>query len=96
MYKVSKLADKTKTAPNLKLSLDFQGKKIHPIKSMIFWYRWGEYTFDIRELRLKLGLKETKSLDMDFKVNECTRFQKLIKPLIDLVGDRPFLEVFEA
>lgn len=96
MYKVGSLSkcDAHKEKADTRYGVDFQGKKIHPIASMTYWYRWGEYTFDIRALRAARGKKETMAIDTDFHIHPCTRFQKIAKEIMELVGEVPFTEVF--
>jgi hypothetical protein len=93
--KLDKLEQK-KSKPDTRYSVDFQGEKIHPISGMIFWYRWGKYTFDVRCVRKAFGKKETAAIDMDLTMHPCTRFQIIANEVKALVGDKPFLEVFRT
>jgi len=87
--------DQLKSKPDKRYGYKFQGKNIHPIPTMIYWYIWGEYTFDVRSVRAKFGRKEEKKIDLDFKINPCTRFTKIAKEIEYLVGDTPFLTIFD-
>jgi hypothetical protein len=87
--------DQKKHKADTNYAVGFQGKTLHPIASMIYWYRWGEYTFDIRSVRRAYGKKEEKSIDTDFDMHPCYRFQTIVNEIIGLVGQTPFLEVFK-
>lgn len=91
---VSKL-DKLDHDP--RYSIDFQGKKLSPIACMIFWYRWGEYTFDIRAVRKALGKEEIQDYDLrGHSMGIGPKFQKIAAEIIDIVGETPFMELFSG
>jgi hypothetical protein len=97
ILKVSELDkyEQKKLKHDTRYGVDFQGKMLHPIGGMIYWYTWGEYTFDIRAVRKAFGKKECMEIDTDFEMHPCIRFQKIAAEIAGLVGDTPFLEVFE-
>ena len=87
-------SDQHKVTADTRYGVSFQGEMLHPIATMIYWYRWGEYTFDIRTLRSLFGIKESKAIDTDWDMHPCTRFQKIAAEVIQLVGDVPFKDVY--
>lgn len=98
IFKISELDkyEQKKSQPDTRYGVDFQGKKLHPIRTMIYWYVWGEYAFDIRALRKAYGKKECVAIDTNTEMHPCTHFQKIAAEIIELVGDKPFLEAFKG
>lgn len=54
--------DKEKGAPEGK-GIDLDGTPVRRQRGMIYWYRWGRHTFDIRVMRRVLGLPEKHDAD---------------------------------
>lgn len=67
-----------------------------PVKrqvGMIYWYSWGEHTFDIRVMRRVLGLPEESTADKWFmakKPDPCGSFQEQMLQLQEALGERSF------
>lgn len=63
------------------------GKTVYRQRGMIYWYRWGEHTFDIRVMRKILGLPESLDADYWFKDNSAytgqpeRAFQEIVEQL---------------
>lgn len=63
---VTEFADKEKNIPEGTGAGDFDGKPIRRSRGMIYWYRWGRHSFDIRIVRKVLGLPEKHDADKYF------------------------------
>jgi hypothetical protein len=63
--KVSTCADREKTVP-VGNGLDIDGVAVRRCRNMIYWYRWGRHTFDIRVMRELLGLSKDHAADKYF------------------------------
>ena len=88
MFKISEFSDgKTSPGPFKKR---FQGKLLRDCFGMIYWFLWGRYTFDIREVRQYFNKEMESSIDTDFEISPPTRFDKQMQEIIDLVGDQDF------
>ena len=72
------------------MSFPFQGKDFHPQFGMIYWFTWGEWSFDIRDIRKLFNRKEEKKIDMDFKMHPCTRFRTQMLEIVKLIGKQSF------
>lgn len=68
--------------------VNFQGYRFHMAYGMIYWYRWGRYCFDIRVVRLHLGLPEENELDKDYTPQG---FKKKMAQIISKIGCNDFL-----
>lgn len=62
---VSKYLDKEKNVP-VGAGCEVDGVNIRRQRNMIYWYRWGRHTFDIRVMRKVLGLPEESTADKYF------------------------------
>lgn len=99
MYKTSQFSD-GKNRPGA-YKVEFQGKWLRSCAELSFWFLWGDYPFDIREVRKHLGKKDVKkTLDLNWKLHDCTRFHRQMQELMDWVDERDFekllLEVAES
>lgn len=83
---------------------EFQGKPIYKCRNMCYWFRWGKWTFDIRDIRAFYGKKEDWAMDKLIKVidgktvkqqHPCTQFQKQVSQIIALIGEEPIEAVFD-
>jgi hypothetical protein len=63
---IATCADKEKCVPEGPGYGDFDGKPIRRQRGMIYWFRWGQHTFDIRVVRKLLGLPEDHDADKYF------------------------------
>lgn len=89
MYKISSCKD-SRIEPG-QFRREFQGKEFRNQKNMTFWFLWGDYTFDIREVRKYFKMKpELKSVDFNLKLHPCTKFSKQMNQIEKLVGDENF------
>ena len=90
MWKSSQFSD---GKPGL-YKMEFQGRLLKSCMDLVFWFLWGDYTFDIREVRNYLGKKDDENtLDRNCKLDGYKRFRHQMQELIDMVGDRDFEEV---
>lgn len=80
----------SKEAPNYALKKAFQGRYFHPQKWYMYWYVWGSYCFDMREVRKHLG--ETVEFVQQGR-SEAEMFKFSITGLIKLIGNRCFFDV---
>lgn len=81
-----------KEQADLSITIEFQGKLLSRQRCMVYWFRWGEWSFDIRCLREFYNKKPERSIDFH-RGNPCTVFQKQMKEVMDLIGDEPFEDV---
>ena len=65
---VATCGDKDKCVPEGPGVGDFDGKPLRRQRGMIYWYRWGRHSLDIRVLRKLLGLPEDHEADKYFAV----------------------------
>lgn len=80
----SKFIDAEKTVPE-GAGIDLDGMPVRRCRGMIYWYRWGRHTFDIREIRKLLGLQEDHGADKYF-MPDSAYFRKDQQALADIVG----------
>lgn len=57
--------DKEKTIPTGN-GIEIDGAVVRRCRNMIYWYRWGRHTFDIRVVREVLGLQKEHPADKYF------------------------------
>lgn len=96
-----KFVDKEKNVPEGPGVGDFDGKPIRRSRGMIYWYRWGRHSFDIRVVRKVLGLPVDHDADKYFM--ECSRYynrddealRDILSEVRQAVGDRPFKDVMK-
>lgn len=62
---VSRYLDKEKNVA-VCTGVEVDGVSIRRQRNMIYWYRWGRHTFDIRVVRKVLGLPEESPADNYF------------------------------
>lgn len=75
---------------------DIQGKQIYlNVDPALFWYFWGNRSFDIRAVREVCGKQRTYKIDYD-RGSMCTRFEKHMLQLEKLVAGRKFSEILDA
>ena len=92
MYKISECKD-GKIEPG-QFKREFQGKQFRNQEYMMFWFLWGDYTFDIREVRKYFKRKpELKSVDCNLNLHPCTKFSKQMNQIEKLVGDKDFEKI---
>ena len=92
--------DKEKSCPS-GTGVEVDGVVIRRQRGMIYWYRWGRHTFDIRVMRKLLGLPKESRADQYFMPgNEYAGDGD--RALADHVaainaarGDRPFKQLME-
>ena len=99
MYKTTHITDGKDQAG--KYSMKFQGKWLRNCKHLRFWFLWGDYTFDIREVRKQLDIDFTKTLVMDNpNIDERTEFYMCMLEIMTAIGHKDFetflLEVADA
>lgn len=95
----AKFADKEKNVPEGAGVGDFDGKPIRRSRGMIYWYRWGRHSIDIRVIRQVLGLPKDHDADKYFM--EYSRYynrdddalRDILSEVRKAVGDRPFRDV---
>lgn len=92
-----------KSTADKSLQFDFQGKKIYQCRNSIYWYRWGKWVFDIREIRKVLGMQPTSCSDTAWftEGNGCYEqkkksFDLRLKALTDEIGSTPFEAVMKS
>lgn len=83
---ISKFADKDKLVPEGNGQGDFDGKPIRRQRGMIYWYRWGRHSFDIRVVRKVLGLPEEHAADKWF-MEYSSYYNRPTAALSDILGD---------
>lgn len=88
MYKISNYSDKETIPGNLKK--EFQGSYLRNCRYMVYWFLWKDYTFDIRQIRKYFGKKQEKSIDFNFNINSCSRFQTQMNEIIELIDKQDF------
>lgn len=89
MYITAKITDGKDKAGNYRMK--FQGKWLRNCKQLRFWFLWGDYFFDIREVRKQLDIDYTKTLDIDnLNIDERTEFYMKMQEIIDAVGSKDF------
>lgn len=94
---VSKFCDGKSVAEKMP-GWPFDGVPVKRCKGMIYWYVWGEHTFDIRVIRKLLGAEEEITADkwfMEKKPDPCGSFQKVMVHLERLVAGRNFGEIMQ-
>ncbi|HXD35130.1 MAG TPA: hypothetical protein VN624_00645, partial [Rhodanobacter sp.] len=62
---IGKFADKEKQVPE-GAGIELEGKPVRRQRGMIYWYRWGRHTFDVRVMRKVLDLPEKHDADRWF------------------------------
>src|SRR5690606_7904428 len=62
----NQFADQDKNVPEGMGAGDFDGNPIRRSRGMIYWYRWGRHSLDIRIIRKVLGLPEDHAADKYF------------------------------
>ena len=93
---VASFADKDKCIPEGQGMGDFDGKPLRRQRGMIYWYRWGRHSLDIRVLRKLLSLPESHEADNHFMPKN-SYYGRPEDALADIVAqvrtalaDRPF------
>lgn len=80
-----------KEKPIKEISVPFQGENLHPCIGLVFWFRWGKYCFDIRDIRKLYGVKSVKAID-DKRLSQASFCEKMSE-IIKLVGKEDFVDV---
>lgn len=85
------LLKKMRLTPNEKISHTFQKKQLHPINELVNKFSWGEYVFDILDLRVFFG-KSADNKDSDYyhATSQENRFKCIVREVESMVGDTPF------
>jgi len=94
----SKFIDDWKMRPVVKPSFLFDGIPATRECGMIYWYSWGEHTFDIRVMREVLGLPVDHPSDTWFMETPSDRigsFTAVMSQIKDAMGARAFAELME-
>jgi hypothetical protein len=93
---VASCADKDKCIPEGPGIGDFDGKPIRRQRGMIYWYRWGRHSLDVRVLRKLLGLPEDHEADKYFMEyssyfnREADALRDIVLQIREALGERPF------
>jgi hypothetical protein len=99
---VTEFADKEKNLPEGSGAGDFDGKPIRRSRGMIYWYRWGRHSFDIRVVRKVLGLPEEHDADKYFMEyssyygRDDDALRDILSEVREAMGARSFKEVMKA
>lgn len=97
----SKFADKEKSVPEGAGQGDFDGKPIKRSRGMIYWYRWGRHSFDIRVVRKLLGQPEEHEADKYFMSDnryfgrEGEALSAILTDLRQAMGDKSFKAIMK-
>lgn len=91
MYIANEIAE-PKTKADTRYSFLFQDKKFNPCLRLFFWIRWGEWVFDIRDIREYQGKEPI--CDNDFKEDYCSSFRTHVAEVILFIGNRKIESVF--
>ncbi len=93
---VSSCADKEKCTPEGPGVGDLGGKPLRRQRGMIYWYRWGRHSLDIRVLRNLVGLPEDHDADRYFNpgnpyyARESDAFAAIVSDVRKALGDSEF------
>ncbi len=96
---VAEFMDKEKCVPEGPGIGDFDGKPIRRQRGMIYWYRWGRHSLDVRVLRKLFGLPEDHEADKYFMEyssyfnREDDAFRDIVLQISQALGDRPFKDL---
>ena len=99
---VSTFIDQSKNAPSGRAIGHFDGKPISRQRGMIYWYRWGRHTFDIRVMREMLGLPVENEADQWFMPDNPYQGKSeealivILGELYQAMGDRSFKSLMKA
>lgn len=96
----SNFLDKEKNIP-VGPAIVIDGMAVRRQRNMIYWYRWGRHTFDIRVMREVLGLPEKHPSDNyympgnEFSGDGDRALAVNISAIAVALGDRPFKSVMK-
>jgi len=93
---VATCADKDKCVPEGPGVGDFDGKPLRRQRGMIYWYRWGRHSLDIRVMRKLLNLPEDHDADKYFDPRnryynrDDEAFADIVAQVREAIGEKSF------
>ena len=77
------------------IGLPMAGKNLAPMAGQIFWYKWGDREFDIRQVRLAAGAaKRVYAADKNY-FDRCAAFSNVYHQCVKYSASEPFEELLD-